>query len=138
MRIIIVGGGEIGYALARALSSDHALFVIDSDPRVAERFDLLDVELLTGSGTSATLLERAGVNGSGLFIACTGLDEVNIVACALSRQLGGGRTICFVSREDFIHGADGRDSLSARFGVDAVIWPEAQLADAIERIIMAP
>ena len=136
--IIIVGGGEIGYALASALSSDHELFVIDADPSVTDRFGLLDVEFLTGSGTSAVVLARARVGDCDLFIACTGLDEVNIVACALGNQLGCRRTICFVSREDFVQTAGGRDSLSEHFGIDQVIWPEAQLADAIERIIMAP
>ena len=51
MRILIVGGGEIGYALARDLSRDHGIFVIDHSPDVKERFASLDVEFLTGSGT---------------------------------------------------------------------------------------
>ena len=138
MQIIIIGGGEIGFALAKALSPDHALSVIDDEPEVADRFGLLDVAFLAGSGTTPSLLERADVASSDLLIACTGLDEVNIVACSLASQLGCKRTICFVSKEDFIQTADGRDSLSEHFGIDQVIWPEAQLADAIERIIMAP
>ena len=84
MRIIIIGGGEIGYALAKALESDHELCVVDTDPGVADRFGLLDVELLTGSGTSGSLLERAQVGTCDLLIACTGLDEINIVACSLA------------------------------------------------------
>ena len=138
MQIIVIGGGEIGYALATALSVEHELCVIDDNPVVADRFALLDVEFLTGSGTSVSLLGRARVESCDLLIACTGLDEVNIVACALGSQLGCGRTICFVSKEDFVHTPEGRDSLSEHFGIDEVIWPEAQLADAIERIIMAP
>ena len=138
MRIIIIGGGEIGYALAKALASDHELCVVDSEPSVADRFGLLDVQFLTGSGTSSGLLERAGVRTCDLLIACTRLDEVNIVACSIGSQLGCQRTICFVSKEDFVHTPEGRDSLSQHFGIDQVVWPEAQLADAIERIIMAP
>ena len=137
-QIIIIGGGEIGYALAKALESDHELCVVDTDPGVADRFGLLDVEFLTGSGTSGSLLERAQVGTCDLLIACTGLDEINIVACSLGSQLGCRRTICFVSKEDFAHAAEGRESLSQHFGIDQVVWPEAQLADAIERIIMAP
>ncbi len=138
MQIIVIGGGEIGYALAKALSTDHELCVVDYDPGVADRFALLDIEFLTGSGTSGSLLKRARVGTCDLLIACAGLDEVNIVACALGSQLGCRRTICFVSKEDFVHTAEGHGSLSKHFGVDQVIWPEAQLADAIERIIMAP
>ena len=138
MQIIIIGGGEIGYALAKALADDHELCVLDTELSVADRFGLLDVEFLTGSGTSSSLLVRARVETCDLLIACTGLDEVNIVACSLGSQLGCRRTICFVSREDFVHTTEGRESLSEHFGIDQVIWPEAQLADAIERIIMAP
>jgi len=138
VQIIIIGGGEIGYALAKALADEHELCVLDTELSVADRFGLLDVEFLTGSGTSSSLLERARVETCDLLIACTGLDEVNIVACSLGSQLGCRRTICFVSREDFVHTTEGRESLSEHFGIDQVIWPEAQLADAIERIIMAP
>ena len=34
MRIVIVGGGQIGYALCSALAADHDVFVVDSDPDV--------------------------------------------------------------------------------------------------------
>ena len=53
MRIIIVGGGEVGYALARELSRDNSISVVDQDPDVAQRFKVLDVGFLTGSGTHA-------------------------------------------------------------------------------------
>ena len=138
MQIIIIGGGEIGFALATALAPHHDLSLVDSAPEVADRFGLLDVAFLSGSGTNTEVLTQAGVERSDLLIACTGLDEVNIVACALASQLGCDRTICFVSREDFVQTAAGHDSLSQHFGIDQVVWPEAQLADAIERIIMAP
>ena len=48
MQIIIIGGGEIGYALAKALASDHELCVVDTVPGVADRFGLLDVEFQVG------------------------------------------------------------------------------------------
>jgi trk system potassium uptake protein TrkA len=138
MRIIIVGGGEVGYALARELSRDNSISVVDHEPDVAQRFKALDVEFLTGSGTSADVLARAGVAEADMLIACTGLDEVNMVACAIASRLGTPRTICFVSREEFA----GRDSSSAavreHFGIERIIWPEAQLAEEIERIIAAP
>jgi trk system potassium uptake protein TrkA len=98
MRIIIVGGGEVGYALARELSRDNSLSIVDLEADVAQRFKALDVAFLTGSGTSADVLGRANVGEADLLIACTGLDEVNMVACAIASRLGTPRTICFVSR----------------------------------------
>ena len=138
MRILIVGGGEIGYALARDLSRDHGIFVIDHSPDVKERFASLDVEFLTGSGTSADVLRRANIEEADLLIACTGLDEVNVVACAIANRLGAARTICFVSKDDFLGRNGSAESLREHFGIERVIWPEAQLADDIERIIAAP
>ena len=80
MQITIIGGGEIGYALAKALAPQHDIFVVDNSPAVADRFSHLDVEFVLGSGTSGAVLRRAGADTSELAIACTGSDEVNIVA----------------------------------------------------------
>ena len=138
MQITLIGGGEIGYALAKALAPAHALNVVDHDPATRERFQSLDVRFISGSGTSGAVLRQAAVDSSDLFIACTGLDEVNIVACSIAKDLGSRETICFVSKDDFLRPLGGGDSLREHFGVDRVIWPEAQLAAAIERIIAAP
>jgi len=138
MRIIIIGGGQIGYGLAKALAPQHSVSVIDHDPAAAEPFGQLDVDFLPGSATSANLLRRANVESADLLIACTGLDEVNIVACSIANGLGHPETICFVSKDDFLRPLGDGDSLREHFGIDRIIWPEAQLADDIERIIAAP
>jgi trk system potassium uptake protein TrkA len=135
MRVTVLGGGEIGYALAQALSGPHEVFVVDHQPHIGDRFEPLDVQFVLGEGTNAETLTRAGVRTADVLVACTGLDEVNIVACAMARQLGQAQTICFVSREDFL--ADNGESL-AGFGIDRLVWPEAQLAADIERVIRTP
>lgn len=138
MHIIIIGGGDIGYPLAKALAPGHDVFLIDRDPLQAHRFAHLDIEFVAGSGTNPDVLQRAGVARCDLLIAATRLDEVNIVACSLASGLGAKRTICFVTKEDLLAGRGGADSLRRHFGIDEIIWPEAQLAAEIERIIMAP
>lgn len=138
MRILLVGGGEIGYALARALAADHAITVVDHNPDVGQRFSTLDVEFVPGGATSTSILERASVRSADLLIACTGLDEVNLIACATANRLGVERTICFVSREEFLEDQPGDDSIRAHFGIERVVWPEAQLAAEIERIVAVP
>jgi trk system potassium uptake protein TrkA len=138
MRIIIIGGGEIGWALARGLSADHGISIVDHNPDVKERFDRLDVEFVLGSASQTDVLRRAGVDRADLLIACTALDEVNVVACAIANRLGTPRTVCFVSREDFLDRADSAESMREHFGIERFVWPEAQLAAEIERIIAAP
>ena len=112
--------------------------MIDQDPEVGKRFESLDVAFLAGSGTSADVLGRADVSEVDLLVACTGLDEVNMVACAVANRLGTGRTICFASREDFGDSDSIGGTVREHFGIEKIIWPEGQLADEIERIINAP
>ena len=138
MRILIVGGGEVGLALSRHLAPDHDLTVVEHNPAVAVRFAALDVVVVTGSGTDPSTLTRAGIARADLLVACTGVDEVNLVACTVGRQLGSPATICLVSRDDFFGPLAAGDAMHRHFGVDRVLWPEAQLADDIERIIEAP
>jgi trk system potassium uptake protein TrkA len=137
MHILIIGGGEVGFGLAQALAADREVVVVDDNPEVADRFEKLDVEFIAGGGTSSETLKRAGAERADVFIACTGLDEVNIVACAMANQLGSPETSCFVSREDFLRLPQGHDGL-AQFGIDRVVWPEAQLAADIERLVAVP
>jgi trk system potassium uptake protein TrkA len=136
VRVIIVGGGEVGFALAQALSTRHDVVVIDHRVEAGNRFESLDVEFVAGGGTVADILTRAGAQRADVFIGCTGLDEVNIVACAMANQFGSPQTICFVSREDFLS-AEGQHGLG-QFGINRVVWPEAQLAADIQRIVVAP
>ena len=135
MRIVIVGGGQIGSSLARTLALDHEVVVIDLDRAVADAFSSVDVEFIVGSGTSDDVLRRAGIGSAQFFVACTGLDEVNIVACAIANRIANPETICLVSRADFVPGSDGN---LEQFGVDRVLWPEAQLAADIEHVVTAP
>ena len=119
MQITIIGGAEIGYALAKALAPQHDIFVVDNSPAVADRFSHLDVEFVLGSGTSGAVLRRAGADTSELAIACTGSDEVNIVACSLASQHGARQTVCFVSKHDLLHEI-GADGLREHFGINRV------------------
>jgi trk system potassium uptake protein TrkA len=82
-------------------------------------------------------LARAGISRAAIFIACTGLDEVNIVACGIANQLGAPQTICFVSRQDFLPTSGKQEGLEL-FGINRVMWPEAQLAEDIERVVAIP
>lgn len=135
MKVIVIGGGEIGFAMAKALAPAHDVVVVDHAGDVATRFEKLDVHFVLGAATSADVLSRAGVAGADALIACTALDEVNIVACAMARQMGSPRTFCFISREDFLSLED-KEGLK-HLGIDRLIWPEAQLAADIERIVRA-
>jgi trk system potassium uptake protein len=137
MRVVIVGGGQIGSSLARVLAHDHEVVVVDHDKAVADTFTNIDAELIVGSGTSEEVLERAGIRGARFFVATTPLDEVNIVACAIANRMASPETICLVSRADFTPDSRELQGL-AQFGINRVLWPEAQLAADIEGVVTAP
>ena len=137
MRIVIVGGGQIGSSLARALAAEHEVVVIDHNPAVADTFTNIDADLIVGSGTSEEILERAGIKDARFFVATTPLDEVNIVACAIANRMASPETICLVSRADFTPDSRELQGLE-QFGINRVLWPEAQLAADIEGVVTAP
>ena len=136
MHIIVIGGGDVGCPLSLALAPSHDVFVVDADPAVGERFADADVEFVAGSGANPDVLRRAGVERCAVLIAATPLDEVNFVCCALASKLGVPRTICFASREDLLTG--GARGLQQHFGIDEIVWPEAELAAHIERVVLVP
>src|SRR5687768_5890140 len=105
MRVVIVGGGQIGSSLARSLAADHEVVVIDRGRAVAAPFTYTDGDLILGSGTSEDVLARAGIQGARFFVATTPLDEVTIVACAIANRMASPERICLVSRADFIPGS---------------------------------
>lgn len=55
------------------------------------------------------------------------------MACALANRLGHPQTICLVSRPEFLD-----DGALSAFGITRLVWPEAQLAADIERIVTSP
>ena len=137
-RVLVIGGGEIGLGVCRRLAPAHDVVILDQQASLADRFASLDVQFLAGNGTSPDTLRRAGAADCDYLIAATGSDEVNVLASLIGRRLGAGRTLCVVSRDDLLKPTGEGEDLRAQLGIDHVIWPEAQLADDIERIIAAP
>jgi len=88
MYIIIVGGGKVGYYLAKQLVEDgHEVLVIEKDAARCKRIaDELGDIVLHGDGCEGITLERAGTGRADLFIALTGDDEDNLVACQVAKN----------------------------------------------------
>ncbi len=137
MRVVIVGGGEVGTHLAERLSlQGWDLVLIESDPAVKARIEgMLDVLALHGSGTEPADLERAGIREAKVFLSVTSHDEVNIVACQLARLYGVPECIARVSSEGLSQESLG---LAERLGISMFIGPNRSVAQEIVRIILSP
>lgn len=91
MRAVVMGGGKVGGYLARELrGAGEVVIVIEADGevarRVAEETGALTME---GDGTDMGLLTDLDLRRSDFFVAVTGADEVNLVACQLARAAFG-------------------------------------------------
>lgn len=135
MRVIVVGSGEVGFDVARMLSFDqHDVVVIDNDSDAVRQVrEKLDVMTVTGNGTSADVLEEAGVRKADMLIAVTAVDEVNIIACMLADRLGVQTTVARVRSDELTRT---RSVLkTSDFGIDLVIHPEESAAAEVVRLV---
>ena len=126
MRVIVIGAGEVGTAIAEALYRENDVVVIERDHVRYELLQSLDILVVEGNGSSAKTLVEAGVDNADLLIACTEIDEVNIVACAAAKQLSALRTVARVQDPDYLlHWHQGY------LGVDFMVCNELITAKAI-------
>ncbi len=101
MYIIIVGAGNVGYGLALELyeNTNNEILLVERD---RARALLLREELgelvVQGDGTEVSFLEGVGAGRADLFIAVTGDDAHNLVACqVVQHRFGVTRTIARVN-----------------------------------------
>lgn len=120
-RYVVMGAGEVGFHLARSLSSEgHSVTVIELDPARCARVDEeLDVATVRGNGSHAPVLEQARVEGCDLFIAVSSQDEANLAASLLAKRLGARRSVVRVGAADELIGR--RHLYEEAFGADLLL-----------------
>lgn len=95
-RVLILGGGKLGYHLAKILlESEHEVMVIENSRRRCEFIsDKLNIPVLCGDGTRPEVLAKAKASAFDVFVALTGRDEDNLIGCELAKkQFGIKRTV---------------------------------------------
>ena len=90
MRIIIVGAGKMGIALAENLINEgHNVTVIDNNENIVERGEnTLDALFIHGNGVRVDVLKEAGVENADIVIAAAAGDEINMLVCLTAKKLG--------------------------------------------------
>ncbi len=137
MYVIVGGAGEVGSNVARALRDEgHDVCVVDERPDRLERLQDMDVLTVQGNVASKTLLEsECRIKEAQLLVACTGHDEVNMVAAALAKTYGA-RTIARINNTDYLNVPDSDEY--AKMGIDAAVCPEMVAAIRIKRMLNQP
>ena len=129
MYIVIAGGGKIGYYLVKTLMQyRHKVAVIERQKDLCEKIaNELNVCVVNGDGTDIEHLTECMVNEADTFIAVTGKDEDNLIACQLAkRNFGVRRTIARVNNPKNI-------SVFEKLGVDIAVSSTSIIADLIEQ-----
>ena len=87
MYIIIVGGGRLGYYLARTLLDEqHEVLIIEKDASTVQSIvNEMGSVCIKGDGCETAVLAEAGTNRADIFISVTGDDEDNLVACQVAK-----------------------------------------------------
>ena len=92
---MIIGGGKIGFALAKTLEEDYKIKIIDPDK---DRCEVLSRELnrtivLKGTGSDEELLKNENIENIDIFCALTNDDETNIMSAFLAKKLGAKKLL---------------------------------------------
>jgi trk system potassium uptake protein TrkA len=126
--VVIVGGGRVGYFLARALLENNIeVAIIESSKEI---FDLVsqqvDCPVILGDGSSTAVLETAGARRANAVVAVTNHDQDNLIACQIAKQqFGVPKTIARVKNP-------ANEPIMQMLGVDITVSSTAIITSAIQ------
>jgi trk system potassium uptake protein TrkA len=134
MFVIIIGGGRIGYQLARILGEeDCEVTVIDKKSDVCNEIMLeLGCAAILGDATKPAILEEAGIHDADMLVALTGSDETNLIVSLVAKQLGAKQVAARLG------GLHYDEATLKKIGLDVVIYPEAAAANYIAELVTKP
>ena len=137
MKIVLVGGGKVGFALCRSLvAENHDVVLIEQDEAVlnhiVSRYDIIG---LLGNGADFAILEQAGVQECDIFIALTEYDEVNMISAVLAKKMGAKETIVRVRNPEYSNAYFKEKNI---LGFSLIVNPELLAARAIGNIVDFP
>ncbi len=126
--VIVIGGGKVGYYLARMLlNKGHEVTVIENNPDIyAMVSNQLDCPVIRGDGSTIDVLEKAGANRCNVFVAVTNNDHDNLIACQVAKfHFGIGKTISRVKNPK-------NEYVMQKLGVDVTVSSTAIISEMIE------
>jgi trk system potassium uptake protein TrkA len=129
--VMIIGGSRIGQKVAKELSSNCRVKLLEFDEKkvldLAEKLDRCLV--LHGDGRNLDLLVEEDIQEMDAFIAVTGDSETNILACALAKKFGVKRTIAEIENFDYF-------DIAAKMGIESIINKKLSAASHIYTFTM--
>lgn len=121
--VVIVGGGRIGYCLAKLMEeenmADHlSLIEVKEKQAVYLAKNLNQTLVIKGDAMDENILQEANIANADAFVSLTGEDEDNILLSLLTKQQGVKRTFALINKQIY-------DNVLSHLGVDVIINPNA-------------
>ncbi len=137
MKIIIIGCGKVGEALAAQLNDEsNEITVVDERAvKVKNLVSKYDVMGVIGNGATISTQTEAGVAAADLLIAVTGTDEINLLACIMARRAGSCLTVARVRSPEYFTDVS---KLKKELGLAMIVNPDYAAASEIARILNFP
>lgn len=89
MKVIIIGGGQVGsYLASLLLSNGHEIKIIEHRESIYNKLEkeLPHDSLILGNGSDPKVLEKAGIEDANVVAAVSGADEINLVVSTLAKM----------------------------------------------------
>lgn len=141
MKVIVCGAGQVGFNIARQLSSEgnDVVLVDRSEELIRKVTDMIDVGGVAGYASRPDILKQAGAEDADMMIAVTYSDEVNMIACQVAHSVFSiPRKIARVRAQSYLEPV-WRDMFRRdHMPIDVIISPEIEVAESVLRRISAP
>jgi trk system potassium uptake protein len=128
-----MGAGRVGINLANSLiKAGFDITLIEKNPELCNNAaSELDALIICGNGTDLKILDEANISDANAFVAATGNDEANLLACILVKDYKPKKIIARIS--DPAH-----EEAFRKVGIDATVSPELTAAAYLEKLIIRP
>jgi trk system potassium uptake protein TrkA len=102
-RIVIAGGGNIGFRLAKTLEKHNQVKLIERDARRARKVSELleNAIVLHGDAADEELLIEENIDSADVFAAMTNSEEANILSAMLAKRLGARKVMALINKPSY-------------------------------------
>ncbi len=102
-RVVIAGGGNIGFKLASDLEDKNQVKLIERDHRRARRVSetLNRTIVLHGDAADEDLLLEENIDSADVFAALTNSEEANILSAMLAKRLGAHKVMALINKPSY-------------------------------------
>lgn len=130
--VMIIGGGRIGYYLAKLLSdTGRSIKLIEQNEEKCYSLcdSLPDVTVIHGDGTEQEILDEQHIENQDALVALTGIDEENIILSMYAESKGVTKVITKINRHSH--------SILNDIGLETIVSPQLVASNLVTRYVRA-